>query len=63
VLDADLYGNTDRLDAWLTARGVTAERHRVGRWRMFLHDQRVRPEDAGLREAFGPVPPLPAERR
>jgi len=63
VLDADLYGNADRLDAWLTARGVAAERHRIGRWRVFLLDQRVLPEDAGLLEAFGPVPPLPAERR
>jgi hypothetical protein len=61
VLDARLYDNADRLDRWLDDHDVAAERHRIGRWEVFLLDTRVLPEDAGLREAFALVPPMPAE--
>ena len=56
VLDAEAFGNAERLDAYLRFAAIPFEHHEVGRWRVFLVDGRVLPEAAGLRSYVGTVP-------
>ena len=60
VLDAEAYGNADRLDRYLRFHAIPFEHHERGRWRAFLIDGHVLPEEAGLTSFAGTVPlPVP----
>lgn len=53
VLDGGEYGNADHLEFWLQLNGVDYERRDIGRWRVFLLDEQVLPQQAGLRTFAG----------
>lgn len=48
VLDEELVGNADLLRLWLVANDVGFEEHDIGKWRVFLIDGRVLPEQVGM---------------